>query len=87
MSFVFLLIHSDDIIIISHNATTMNAAKADLLKAFDGTDNGNLTSFCGVEIKTTNDRVSLSMEYYWKKLMDKFNVPEHEVEDLPLKTK
>jgi hypothetical protein len=87
MSFVFLLIHSDDIIVISHNATTMNAAKAELLKAFDGTDNGNLTSFCGVEIKITNDQVSLSMEYYWKKLMDKFNVPEHEVEDSPLKTK
>jgi hypothetical protein len=87
MSFVFLLIHSDDIIIISHNASTMNAAKADLLKAFDGTDNGNLTSFCGVEIKVKENQISLSMEYYWNKLMAKFNVPEHEVEDSPVKTK
>ncbi len=30
----------------------MNAAKAELLQAFDGTDNGDLTSFCGVEVKT-----------------------------------
>jgi transposase InsO family protein len=87
MSFVFLLIHSDDIIIISHKASTMNAAKADLLKAFDGTDNGNLTSFCGVEIKVKENQISLSMEYYWNKLMAKFNVPEHEVEDSPVKTK
>jgi hypothetical protein len=87
MSFVFLLIHSDDIIIISHNADTMNAAKADLLLAFDGTDNGNLTSFCGVEIKVTDNQISLSMEYYWQKLMEKFKVPENEVEDSPIKTK
>jgi hypothetical protein len=65
----------------------MNAAKADLLKAFDGTDNGNLTSFCGVEIKITDNQISLSMEYYWKKLMEKFNVPENEVKDSPIKTK
>ena len=81
MSFTFLLIHSDDIIIISHNASIMNAAKSELLNAFEGTDNGNLTSFCGVEIKVTSNQISLSMEYYWKKLMDKFNVPENEVED------
>jgi hypothetical protein len=65
----------------------MNGAKADLLQAFDGTDNGNLTSFCGVEIKVTDNQISLSMEYYWKKLMEKFNVPENEVEDSPIKTK
>ncbi len=87
MSFVFLLIHSDDIIIISHNAHIMNAAKVGLLKAFDGTDNGNLTSFCGVEIKITDNQISLSMEYYWRKLMEKFNVPENEVDDSPIKTK
>jgi hypothetical protein len=47
--FIFLLIHSDDIIIVSHSAEIMNAAKAELLNAFQGTDNGNLTSF--VELK------------------------------------
>jgi hypothetical protein len=87
MSFVFLLIHSDDIIIISHSDLSMNVAKSELLQAFDGTDNGNLTSFCGVEIKTTATQISLSMEYYWRKLMDKFCVPENETEDSPLKTK
>jgi hypothetical protein len=87
MSFTFLLIHSDDIIIISHSNDGMNAAKAELLAAFDGTDNGNLSSFCGVEIKVAADQISLSMEYYWKKLMAKFQVPENETEDAPLKTK
>jgi hypothetical protein len=86
-SFIFLLIHSDDIIIISHSDLTMNAAKSELLQAFDGTDNGNLASFCGVEIKTTSTQISLSMEYYWRRLMEKFCVPENETEDSPLKTK
>jgi hypothetical protein len=87
MSFVFLLIHSDDIIIISHRESVMNEAKSELLTAFEGTDNGNLTSFCGVEIRVTSNQISLSMEYYWNKLMDKFNVSAAETEDAPLKTK
>jgi hypothetical protein len=48
-SFVFLLIHSDDIIVVSHDLATMNSAKAILLQAFEGTDNGILSSFCGVD--------------------------------------
>jgi hypothetical protein len=86
-SFIFLLIHSDDIIIVSHDSALMNSAKAELLAAFEGTDNGNLTSFCGVEIKTSEDHISLSMEYYWDKLMQKFGVKHDEVEKSPLKTK
>jgi transposase InsO family protein len=85
--FVFLLIHSDDIIIVSHNAEIMNEAKAELLNAFQGTDNGNLTSFCGVEVRTNDDQTSLSMEYYWNKLMKKFDVKDDEIEPSPLKTK
>jgi len=86
-SFVFLLIHSDDIIIVSHNEATMVDAKAELLQAFTGTDNGNLSSFCGVEIRASERQVSLSMEYYWDKLMRKFHVQEDEIENSPLKTK
>ena len=86
-SFIFLLIHSDDIIIISHDENLMNSAKAELLKVFDGTDNGELKSFCGVEVKIKNDKISLSMEYYWNKLMKKFNVAANETEDSPIKTK
>ena len=85
--FIFLLIHSDDIIIVSHNAEIMNEAKAELLNAFQGTDNGNLTSFCGVEVRMNDDQTSLSMEYYWNKLMKKFDVKDDEVEPSPLKTK
>jgi hypothetical protein len=86
-NFIFLLIHSDDIIIVSHSETIMNEAKSELLNAFQGTDNGNLTSFCGVEVRTNDEQTSLSMEYYWDKLMRKFNVKEDEVENSPIKTK
>ena len=86
-SFIFLLIHSDDIIIVSHDSALMNSAKAELLQAFEGTDNGTLTSFCGVEVKINEDQISLSMEYYWDKLMQKFGVEHNEVENSPLKTK
>jgi hypothetical protein len=86
-SFVFLLIHSDDIIVVSHNPESMNSAKATLLQAFEGTDNGILSSFCGVEIISEEGKVSLSMEYYWDKLMRKFYVQPDEVENSPLKTK
>ena len=65
----------------------MNTAKAELLQAFEGTDNGNLTSFCGVEVKTSQNQISLSMEYYWDKLMRKFEIKHDEVEDSPIKTK
>jgi hypothetical protein len=86
-SFVFLLIHSDDIIVVSHDPETMNSAKASLLQAFEGTDNGILTSFCGVKVKSDEGQVSLSMEYYWDKLMRKFHVQPDEIESSPLKTK
>jgi transposase InsO family protein len=86
-SFIFLLIHSDDIIIVSHDEQIMNNAKAELLQAFDGTDNGNLKSFCGVEIKMSANKISLSMEYYWNKLMMKFAIKNEDIESSPLKTK
>jgi hypothetical protein len=85
--FVFLLIHSDDIIIVSHDEIIMNAAKSELLAVFEGTDNGDLTSFCGVEVKQSDGQTSLCMEYYWKKLMTKFDVKPDEIENAPLKTK
>jgi hypothetical protein len=65
----------------------MTEAKAELLRAFEGTDNGKLSSFCGVEIRTSEHCVSLSMEYYWKKLMRKFDVKNDEIENSPQKTK
>ena len=65
----------------------MNAAKRELLAVFEETDNGNLSSFCGVEVKQTEGRISLCMEYYWNKLMKKFEVNEDEIESSPIKTK
>ncbi len=65
----------------------MNDAKAQLLTVFQGTDNGNLTSFCGVEVKVEKDKTSLSMEYYWDKLMRKFDIKDDEIENSPIKTK
>jgi hypothetical protein len=65
----------------------MTAAKAELLQAFEGTDNGKLSSFCGVEVRSSEGQISLSMEYYWNKLMTKFNVKDDDIENSPLKTK
>jgi hypothetical protein len=65
----------------------MTESKAELLQAFEGTDNGKLTSFCGVEVITSDEQTSLSMEYYWNKLMQKFKVQPEEIENSPLKTK
>ena len=48
--FVFLLIHSDDLIVISKLKSVMLKEKEILLTAFEGVDQGNLSSFCGVEI-------------------------------------
>jgi hypothetical protein len=72
---------------VSHDEIIMNAAKAELLDVFEGTDNGNLSSFCGVEVKQSENQISLCMEYYWKKLMKKFNVKPDEIENAPLTTK
>jgi hypothetical protein len=72
---------------VSHDEHVMNAAKAELLQAFDGTDNGNLKYFCGVEVNISDNQINLSMEYYWKKLMTKFNIEHDDIENSPLKTK
>ena len=72
--FVFLLIHSDDVIVASNVECEMVAAKASLLEAFEGVDQGNLSSFCGVAVQIDGNRTSLSMKYYWESLVKKFGV-------------
>ena len=61
--------------------------KNKLLKAFDGVDQGVLKSFCGVEIDIQPSKISLSMNYYWNKIMKRFGIKNHEKEQRPLKTK
>ncbi len=85
--FVFVLIHSDDLIVISNLKCKMMQEKAKLLNAFDGVDQGTLSSFCGVEVKITDLQISLSMKYYWKKIMQRFGISANDTEDRPLKTK
>jgi hypothetical protein len=70
-----------------NNSNNLNLIKSTLLNAFDGVDQGDLTSFCGVEIKTTPESVELSMDYYWDKLLQKFDICETDVQDTPIKTK
>ena len=65
----------------------MEATKTQLLQAFDGVDQGDLTSFCGVEIDIQKESISLSMDYYWKRLMRKFNVGPKDVEASPIRSK
>jgi hypothetical protein len=82
-----ILVHSDDLIIASNNPDNLKRIKTQLLRAFEGVDQGDLTSFCGVEINASPDSMELSMDYYWDKLLKKFNVGEHDTQDTPLKTK
>jgi hypothetical protein len=82
-----ILVHSDDLTIASNLQSTMESTNKTLLEAFDGVDQGDLTSFCGVEIDRQSDSISLSMDYYWKKLMDKFNIGPKDTEDSPIRTK
>ena len=85
--FVFILIHSDDLIIISNLKSIMLKEKEILLTAFEGVDQGNLSSFCGVEIETSDEKITLSMQYYWNKVMKRFNISESEKDDKPIKNK
>ena len=85
--FVFVLIHSDDLIVISNLKSKMMLEKEKLLKAFEGVDQGTLSSFCGVEIKISDSQITLSMKYYWKKIMQRFGISANDFEDRPLKTK
>jgi hypothetical protein len=85
--FVFVLIHSDDLIIISNLKEKMVEEKDTLLKLFDGIDQGILKAFCGVEIDISEDKITLSMSYYWKKIMKRFGINPQDKEDRPIKLK
>ena len=64
-----------------------NTQYAILSKAFEGVDQGILKSFCGVEIDIQDSKISLTMNYYWKRIMQRFGIHDHEKEQRPLKTK
>jgi hypothetical protein len=85
--FVFVLVHSDDVIIISNKKNVMTKEKERLLKAFEGVDQGDLKSFCGVEIEILDTQITLSMNYYWKKVMKRFGISNNAKADRPIKTK
>ena len=85
--FVFVPVHSVAVIIISNKKSKMNHEKAQLLKAFEGVDQGDLKSFCGVEIDISDTQINLSMAYYWKKVMKRFGISAQDKSDSPIKTK
>ena len=85
--FVFILVHSDDLIIISNLQSMMLKEKRTLLEAFEGVDQGNLSSFCGVEVEINENGIKLSMEYYWQKIMQRFGIANEAKEDKPIKAK
>jgi hypothetical protein len=85
--FVFILVHSDDLIIISNLQSMMLQEKRTLLTAFEGVDQGNLSSFCGVEVEINDNGIKLSMEYYWQKIMKRFGISNDAKEDKPIKAK
>ena len=85
--FVFILIHSDDLIVISNLNHIMMKEKDKLLHAFEGVDQGTLSSFCGVEVAINDGGIELSMKYYWIKLMKRFGIADDGKEDRPIKKK
>jgi hypothetical protein len=85
--FVFVLVHSDDVIIISNLKRKMMKEKENLLNAFEGVDQGNLKSFCGVEINISDTKITLSMQYYWQKVMKRFGISVQERAERPITTK
>ena len=85
--FVFVLIHSDDLIIISNKKLMMLKEKSKLLEVFEGVDQGILKSFCGVEIDIQDSMISLTMNYYWRKVLKRFGIQNEEKEERPLKAK
>jgi hypothetical protein len=78
--FVFVLIQSD-------LKDKMLKEKDILLQAFEGVDQGTLKPFCGVEIDISAAKITLSMEYYWRKVMKRFGIQANDKEDRPLKKK
>jgi hypothetical protein len=40
-----------------------------------------------VEVNITELKINLSMEYYWRKIMERFGISEQDTSDKPLKTK
>ncbi len=76
-----MLVQSDDVIIISNKKSKMNEEKERLLKAFEGVDQGDLKSFCGVEIDISDTQINLFMEYYWRKLMKRFGISAQDKND------
>jgi transposase InsO family protein len=85
--FVFILVHSDDLIIISNKKEIMLQEKKLLLEAFEGVDQGSLSSFCGVEINIDENGIALSMAYYWNKVLKRFGILDNDKQDKPIKTK
>ncbi len=61
--------------------------KQTLLEAFEGVDQGNLSSFCGVKINIDEKGIALSMKYYWNKVMKRFGILDDEKQEKPIKTK
>jgi hypothetical protein len=80
-------VHSDDLIIISNKKEKMLQEKKILLEAFEGVDQGSLSSFCGVEIKIDEKGIALSMAYYWNKVLKRFGILDNDKQDKPIKTK
>jgi hypothetical protein len=85
--FAFIMVHSDDLIIMSNKKSIMQNEKQILSNVFEGIDQGDLSSFCGVEIAISDDRIVLSMEYYWKRIMKKIGILEKDKEEKPIETK
>lgn len=69
-----ILVYVDDILILTKNDTIMDDILARLESVFDIKDLGRVTTFLGIDIKTTEDGLSMSQTRYIQKMRKIYEV-------------
>jgi hypothetical protein len=80
---IYVLIHVDDVLILSPTEEDIAWLKNELLRTFDLTDNGVANRFLGVDIIRHEGKVYLSQEAYISKILKKFGLEDANPVDSP----
>lgn len=73
---IYVLVHVDDVLTLSHTEEDIAWLKNELLNTFDLTDNGVAKRFLGVDIIRHEGKVYLSQEAYISKILKKFGLED-----------
>jgi hypothetical protein len=79
----YLGLYVDDIILCGKENETMRRLKAALSKIFKMTDLGRIKQFLGIHFNQGEDYLKMDLEQYIDTMLQKFNMKEYEMEDLP----